>query len=202
MLPQSRFVAHALHATAIVLAVSIVGCASAVRVATTTVDPAPIGRFETFAVMAPEPPVDHVVLASSNDSGRASSVIMDMDPMLATSLVGRAMRQTLFDEFTQRGYRIVDWYPTFYVAYYAGVGQVVDARASLTKYHQNGQKLTTQTVEYPAGTIVVDVVDAQSNSLVWRGTALSEIPKDPNDYAHAIRTAVNKIVRNFPQAQK
>lgn len=201
MLPYSRFVAHTVRAAATVLAVSVSGCTRSVRVATTMFDPAPIGRFETFAVMAPEPPVAHVVLAASNDSGRASSVIMDMDPMLATSLVGRAMRQTLIDEFTERGYRIVDWNPTFYVAYYAGVGQLVDARASLTKYHHNGQKLTTQTVEYPAGTIV-DVVDAQSNSLVWRGTALSEIPKDPNDYAHAIRTAVNKIVRNFPQARR
>ena len=35
----------------------------------------------------------------------------------------------------------------------------------------------------PAGTIVSDVVDAKTNSLVLRGTALSEIPKDPNDYA-------------------
>jgi hypothetical protein len=32
-------------------------------------------------------------------------------------------------------------------------------------------RITTRTYEYPGGTIVVDVVDARSDSLVWRGTA-------------------------------
>ena len=79
---------------------------------------------------------------------------------------------------------------------------MVDARASLTRYRQNGEKLTTQTVEYPAGTIVIGVVDAKTNALVWRGTALSEIPNDPNDYAAAIRATVMKIVRRFPSTRQ
>lgn len=198
MLLHGRFIAHALRTTAILMAVA---CARSIQVATTTVDPTPIGRFKTFAVMAPAPPVDRVLLAASNDSGHASSVVMDMDPMLATSLVGRAIRVDITNAFTQQGYRVVEWNPDFYVAYYAGVGQVVDARASLTKYHENGEKLTTRTIQYPAGTIVVDVVNAKTDSLVWRGTALSEIPKDPNDYAAAIRATVNKIVGRFPVAQ-
>ena len=201
MLFDARSAVHALRTTMILLAASAAACASSIHVATTTVDAAPIGRFHTFAVMAPEPPTDHVVLASSNDSGRASAVVMDMDPMLATSLVGRAIRSVTIDAFAQRGYHIVEWNPDFYVAYFAGVDRVADARASLTKYRQTGEKLTTQTVEDPAGTIVIDVVDPKTNSLVWRGTALSEIPKDPNDYAGAIRATVTKIVRRFPSTQ-
>jgi hypothetical protein len=49
---------------------------------------------------------------------------------------------------------------------------------------------------------VVDVVNARSDSLVWRGTGLAEIPKDPNDYAKAIHTAVERIVETFPKAQR
>jgi hypothetical protein len=201
MLTNSRLVAHRLRTTALLLVMSTAACARSIRVATTTLDPAPIGAFKTFAVIAPEPPADRVMLAASNDSGGATAVLMDMDPMLATSLVGRAIRVIIVDAFTQRGYRTADGSPDFYVAYYAGVGRAVDTRASLTKYHYNGEKLTTQTIEYPAGTIVVDVVDAKTNSLVWRGTALSEIPEDPNDYARAIRATVQKIVRSFPSTQ-
>lgn len=112
------------------------------------------------------------------------------------------MRSEIIDAFTRQRYHLVEWNPDFYVAYYAGIGHVVDARASLTRYRQNGEKLTTQTLEYPAGTIVIDVVEARTNTLVWRGTALSQIPNDPNDYAGAIRAAVTKIVRRFPATEK
>jgi hypothetical protein len=100
-----------------------------------------------------------------------------------------------------RGYRNSDNNPDFDVPYYAGAGHVDDTRASLTKYPHNGEKLTTQIAEYPAGTIVLDVVEAKTDSLVWRGTALADISQDPNDYARAVRKTVDKIAQSFPKAQ-
>jgi hypothetical protein len=167
-----------------------------------TLDTAAVGQFKTFTVSAPTPSIDRVAVAATNDRDRAGGAMMDMDPMLSTSLVGRAMRQDITSAFAKRGYHGVDDAPDFYVAYYAGTGRVVDTRASAKNYHSNGQKITTQTYEYPAGTIVVDVVNARSDSLVWRGTGVAEIPNDPNDYAKTIHATVDKIVGTFPKAQR
>jgi hypothetical protein len=194
-----RFVTH--------VAVGILLIATAckgrtVSVASGTLDTAVVRQLKTFSIMAPTPLADSVAVAATNDRDRAAAVVMDMDPMLSTSLVGRAIRQDIGTAFTKRGYQLVDGAPDFYVAYYAGTGRVVDTRASEKRYHTSGQKITTQTYEYPAGTIVVDVIDAHTDSLVWRGTGLAEIPSDPNDYARAIHDAVDKIVGTFPKAQR
>ena len=47
---------------------------------------------------------------------------------------------------------------------------------------------------------MVDVIKAKSDSLVWRGIGVSEIPNDPKDYARAVQLTVNKIVEQFPKA--
>lgn len=172
-----------------------------VNVSSGALDTVAIRRFKTFSIMAPKPLADTVAIGGTNGADRAGGVVMDMDPMLATSLVGRAIRDDLTNAFQERGYEAVAGTPDFYVAYYAGTGHAVDTRASSESYHTNGQVITTKTYIYPAGTIVVDVVDAKTDSLVWRGTGLSQIPKDPNDYAHAIHETVEKIVKSYPEAQ-
>jgi hypothetical protein len=201
MSPTVAGIGRSLRTGTILFTVSAAACSSSIRVASTTVAPRRISEFKTFTITAPPPATDYVVLAASNDSGHTTAIAIDMDPMLETSMVGRAMRRDLRDAFGRRGYRSSDNNPDFYVAYYAGTGHVVDTRASLTRYHHNGERLRTQIVEYPAGTIVLDVVDARTDSLVWRGTALADIPQDPNDYARAIRKTVDKIAQSFPKAQ-
>ena len=186
----------------IVMATACKGGGRTVNVASGTIDSVAVRQFKTFVVMAPTPPTDTVAVGATNGSDRVAGAVMEMDPMLSTSLVGRAIRQDLSDAFTNRGYQSVEAAPDFNVAYYAGTGRVVDTRASEKSYHTTGQKITTQTYEYPAGTIVVDVVDARTNSLVWRGTGLAEIPSNPNDYARAIHETVAKIVGTFPKAQR
>jgi Domain of unknown function (DUF4136) len=177
-------------------------CRNSPHVAMEALDTLAVRQFKTFTVSAPAPSTDRVAVAATNDDNRVGGAVMDMDPMLSTSIVGLAIRQDLASAFANRGYHGVDDAPDFYVAYYAGTGRVVDTRASEKTYHSNGQKITTQTYDYPAGTIVVDVVDARSDSLVWRGTGLAAIPNDPDDYAKVIRTTVDKIVGAFPRAQR
>jgi uncharacterized protein DUF4136 len=186
----------------LVMTTACKGGGRTVNVASGSLDTAAVRQFKTFSVMAPTPSADTIAGAMTNGTNRVAGAVMDMDPMLSTSLVGRAIRQDISNAFAERGYQPAEATPDFYVAYYAGTGRVVDTRASEKSYHSTGQKITTQTYEYPAGTIVIDVVDAHSNSLVWRGTGIAEIPKDPNDYARAIHGTVEKIVGTFPSAQR
>ena len=197
------FFRRALEVLALGAVTAVAACSSdRTRVAAGTLDESALARFKTFSVKAPIPPANRVVGAATNDTNRVAGAVMDMDPMLATSLVGRAMRQDLIQAFTQRGYQPVDSAPDFYVAYYAGTGKVVDTRVAQSQYHVDGKKISTETYEYPAGTIVVDIVDARSDSLAWRGTGIARIPANPDEYSRAIRTAINEIVAQVPPPKR
>lgn len=57
--------------------------------------------------------------------------------------------------------------------------------------------------QYRQGTLIIDLMDAKTNSLVWRGWATdvvsNAVKKDP---AAAINKAVSKIFKKFPKEAK
>ena len=61
---------------------------------------------------------------------------------------------------------------------------------------------TTQTyaTEYNQGSLIIDIVDAKTNELVWRGVAQAEVyPQSDPDYRNQqIDSAVSKILSQFP----
>jgi len=62
---------------------------------------------------------------------------------------------------------------------------------------------SVSTVEkIPVGTLVVDVVDARRDELVWRGTATDRLSPDatPAERDKAMDEAVAKLFRSFPPA--
>jgi hypothetical protein len=48
------------------------------------------------------------------------------------------------------------------------------------------------------GTLLVDLVDAKSNELVWRGLATKTLNKRPKNVRPLIDKAVKKMVKRFP----
>jgi hypothetical protein len=56
-----------------------------------------------------------------------------------------------------------------------------------------------QATNFKEGTLVIEVVDARKNRLVWQGTGNAEFEKQPKDPDLAISNAVNKILSSFPQ---
>lgn len=89
---------------------------------------------------------------------------------------------------TYYGYAWSPWYDPFYgpVAYGgAGVTQPVVR-------------------EYREGTLILDVVDAGSNNLVWRGTAQAELSEhaDANKSQKLINAAVDELLEKFPPEPK
>ena len=63
---------------------------------------------------------------------------------------------------------------------------------------------TAQTVvsEYTVGMLVVDMFEAKSKNLVFRGTAESEISDNANKNASRLEKASTKMFKNFPPAAK
>lgn len=83
-------------------------------------------------------------------------------------------------------YNTVNTYYGYGWGYWGGVGAT---RTYATEYHE--------------GSLIIDVVDAKSNELVWRGVAQAEVyPQSDPDYRNRqIESAVEKILSRFPPSQ-
>jgi len=57
---------------------------------------------------------------------------------------------------------------------------------------------TTTVTEYQMGTLVVDVFDARSKNLLWRGIAQDEVSDNPNKNIEKIEKASDKMFKDFP----
>jgi hypothetical protein len=56
-------------------------------------------------------------------------------------------------------------------------------------------------MEYEAGTIIIDVMDARTNRLIWRGWAqshLSDLLDNKDKMAKRIDEAVTRMLRQLP----
>ena len=58
----------------------------------------------------------------------------------------------------------------------------------------------TDTYEYDVGTLIIDFVDAQKKSLIWRGTASGVV--DPGKTAEQVNESVRRLLENFPPGVK
>ncbi len=61
---------------------------------------------------------------------------------------------------------------------------------------------TTTTSEYLVGTLVVDIFDAKSKALMFRGTATDEISDKPEKNIKKLDKASNKMFKDFPPGSK
>ena len=57
---------------------------------------------------------------------------------------------------------------------------------------------TTREVNYTVGTLVVDIWDASTKKLVWRGTASKTLSDDPSKSTKNINEAMTKIFKEYP----
>jgi hypothetical protein len=61
---------------------------------------------------------------------------------------------------------------------------------------------TTTTSEYLVGTLVVDIFDAKTKQLMFRGTASDEISDKPEKNVKKVQKAADKMFKNFPPGSK
>ena len=61
---------------------------------------------------------------------------------------------------------------------------------------------STTVSEYTIGTLVVDMFDAKTKNLVFRGTAEDELSDNPEKNAKRLEKASDKLFKNFPPTAK
>ena len=56
---------------------------------------------------------------------------------------------------------------------------------------------TTSVTTYDIGTLIIDIWDAKTQKIVWRGTATGTIPAKPEKAAKKIDKAINKLAKKW-----
>jgi len=113
--------------------------------------------------------------------------------------VARAVKDEIDSELSADGYRKVTDNPDFLVAFHVSVIDPVSASYNPGRYTAWGQGSSMITT-VSEGTLIVDIIDAESNELVWRGTASGGVERggDSDKAAKKIHDAVHKVMAKFP----
>jgi hypothetical protein len=102
--------------------------------------------------------------------------------------------------------------PDLYVTYYGEAEENVSINTSLAGYGGYGYgagwtwdpywgssvgMTTTTPIVHEAGTLVIDLWDAKTKKIVWRGTMTATIPANPQKGAKKIENGLEKIVKKW-----
>ena len=135
------------------------------------------------------------------------------DPRLQNALVRGNVESAISDELLRRDFRLaISQEPDFLVAYHLALDQKLDMQIVNDYYgyaYQGtygatwGPAVQDQAAiprEYEMGTLVVDVLDAASKQLVWRGTVEAEVypDLDAKKREERIRDAAKQVLAQFP----
>jgi Domain of unknown function (DUF4136) len=92
--------------------------------------------------------------------------------------------------------------PDLAVAYHAAVDLETQLNTTDTGWtgwgYYGGGTSTTRVEKIPAGTLVVDVGEAKSKKLLWRGTATDTVSDKPEKVEKKINDVVEKMFKKFP----
>ena len=136
------------------------------------------------------------------------------DLRINNEFVIKAVRTAVDHELSAKGYRrddtgqadfVVSWFgsidkklrPENINNYYARYGY----GALYRNPNYNPQPLTSlNTIEYEEGSLVIDLLDPASNTLLWRGTGSSKLKENQseNQVTRNVHSAVKRILEGFP----
>ncbi len=124
----------------------------------------------------------------------------DDNPLMHQRLIDAIDRQ-----LAAKGLRQVDSDPDVHVTYHGESEDVVVLdRVSYYDgwYGWDGVGVsTTRARTYEQGTLVVDIIDADQNRLVWRGIATDTVASSPDAQSRQIETATQQMFRRYPPSE-
>lgn len=108
-------------------------------------------------------------------------------------------------ELAKHGIRDSDDGPRLIVHHHTTVRSRVDVYEADSRegYSAAGRNESPQMVEFDEGTILVDIADAETKDILWRGWAQFDITRalaNPDVMERAIQEAISKMFERFPPA--
>jgi hypothetical protein len=93
--------------------------------------------------------------------------------------------------------------PELLIHYHATIARRMDVnRVDRGHGFCAGGDCPAEPLEYEAGTIVLDIVDARTNKLIWRGWAQNSVEQmlgDPDRMVKTIDEAIKRMLRRLPR---
>ena len=152
------------------------------------------------------------------DKSANFAVIKTFDVKLGTSWNNEISEKRVLEEFVEalsaKGWTKVDANPDALVVLHGAT----EKQKSLNTFYSGGGMYggygyrgwggmgmgtaTTTTSEYLVGTLVVDIFDAKSKALMFRGTASDELSDKPDKNKKKLDKAANKMFKDFPPGSK
>jgi hypothetical protein len=152
------------------------------------------------------------------DKSANFAAIKTFDVKLGTSWNNEISEKRVLEEFVEalsaKGWTKVDANPDALVVLHGAT----EKQKSLNTFYSGGGMYggygyrgwggmgmgtaTTTTSEYLVGTLVVDIFDAKSKALMFRGTASDELSDKPDKNKKKLDKAANKMFKDFPPGSK
>ncbi|WP_257454240.1 DUF4136 domain-containing protein [Archangium lipolyticum] len=145
------------------------------------------------------------------------------DTRIYNPIIQSRVQQAVDQELASRGYKKVEpgENPDFKIGWHGAIQDKVEAE-TINRFYgyawdpwydpfygpvaYGGSGLVPETVirEYQQGTLILDVVDADSNKLVWRGSAQTRLSENMNaeKSQKLINGAVDEMLERFPPEPK
>lgn len=133
------------------------------------------------------------------------------DPRIQADLLHARVTGAVEAQLKTLGYKKTESRkPDFLVAYHAAVKDKTDLSA-MEEYYGGRSKILTTYEEYRAagygegskftydeGTLVIDILEPGTRSVIWRGSAQARVNQIPQDNAEIVINAVKDILGHLP----
>jgi Domain of unknown function (DUF4136) len=174
------------------LALGVLGCSPSIHVRTIVAPQARISTLHAFRLLPVPRRRDGVTSTNA------------YDPMVANSITNLALRETIWKALRERGYMPDEIHPDFAVAVYASAREKLDVTEWDYGYPywprwRHGYPFQERITTYTEGTVVVDVLDAQSRELLWRGDGNTVLTDSPSENTKRLQEVAAAIVKKFPK---
>jgi hypothetical protein len=124
-------------------------------------------------------------------------------PLQDTPLLEQRVHNSVDYEMEQRGITMGD-NPNLLVVYHIGTQekiQVTDWGYRYSDYYWGYGGRQIDVYQFTEGSLVIDLVDAETQNLVWRGTGTGVVDqgqKSPEEMQARANEVINKIMKSFP----
>lgn len=130
------------------------------------------------------------------------------DPRVYNELMAGRIKRAIDAALQAKGYRETSDTPDFYVAWHGAIEGRMDVQTinhhygyGWGWYYPSGVVQDTYVRNWDEGTLMIDIVDGRSNSLVWRATGQAELderPQAPEVQQDRLNEAAVQMLEHFP----
>jgi hypothetical protein len=110
--------------------------------------------------------------------------------------VNRLISETIENELSVRGILPDDAEPALYAVYHASAREEFQVEGGYRRDWEDPGALTVDS--YLAGTLLVELVDAGENRVVWRAMATATVSGNPKKARGRIPSIIQKMFADFP----